>query len=314
MLRNHTRIFSAAVPILMISLFLTCGVCHADDAFKVKLSSSTDSISAGEPVIVSVEITSLSNKPFKVPAHFFGDGAIDGTGLFFTITSDSKDSVKPDCLPARPEYPDATIVIKPGEYHGRKNFDISDCYTFKKAGVYTISAQFSSQSSRADTWKGSVNSNTVKLTVRESETARKAKIADSLVSEWLSKYDYSTAASYKIKLISMGVSSAPAIIASLKTERRLLPVDDLLDVLGSLPCRDSIDALIQFINDAPNKNFTSNMPGDFSSSSILIETAVRSLEKISGKTFTREKGDIITKWKEWAAKNREKFPPALPQQ
>jgi hypothetical protein len=276
------------------------------------LSSPTGTISAGDPVILSYEVENLSSKPIKLPAHFFSPMSTDGTGLFFTIIGENGEPVNSICPAERVEFPDATILLQPGEFHGRKSFNIADCFKFSEPGEYTISAQFSSASSKQGTWKGTVSTTPVKIKVREGDARKKVKIADALIAQWLTNYDYTNATDVRKKIVSLGTPAALAVITALGHERRLLAVNDLLDILGSLPCREAADSLIGFAVTAPSTVFESNMPDGFSSSSILTETAFRSLEKIFSKSFTVDDGNILALWSKWEKDYRDSLPPAIP--
>jgi hypothetical protein len=303
-------ILPAAIAVLVAMIFAR--PAPADQELAALLSSSTQTISAGEPIILSYEVDNQSGMPVRLPAHFFSPIASDGAGLFFNVVGENNQQVNSACPAQRVEFPDATVVIQPGEFHGRKSFNLSECYKLTDPGEYTIAAQFSSQSKKQDVWRGVIVTNTVTIKVRESDARKRAKIADALIAQWLANYDYSTAPGYKKKILSLGTPAAIPVAAALGRERRLLPVNDLLDLLGGLPCRESADALAGFVNSAPTDSFISNMPEGFSSSSIIRETAFRSLEKIFSKTFTVDEGNIAELWTNWVKKYRGQLPPALP--
>lgn len=305
------------VSLLGILLFLVCRSANPaypaeNGSLVATLSSPTVSIAAGEPVIISYEVENISYKPILLPAHFFSPGSIDGTGLFFTVVGDNGIPLTSQCKPGHPEFPDATVEILPGEFHGRKSFNIAECFQFTEQGEYSIAAQFSSASAKQYVWKGSISSNSVKIKVKESDARKRAKIADALLSQWLANYESSVPLEMKRKVVSLGTPATIAIAYALKYEKRLLPVDDLLEMLGTLPCREAADALIDFINTAPSRQFTSNMPAGFSPSSILMETAYRSLERIFAKAFKGEENDIAALWNEWVNKHSNTLPPAMP--
>lgn len=302
-------LLAAAAP---AAAFLFPAAARAEGEFAVKLGISTDSIAAGDPVYLSLEIENKSDKPIRVPAHFLGPGATDGAGLFFAVVGENGEALSPTCKPANPSPAGAVININPGDYHGMKKYRLTDCYAFSRPGEYTIAAQFSSASKTEGVWKGTAASNAVKLKVKDSEPMKRTRVADALISQWLANYDYAAAPGYKQKLLSLGLPAAPAIVTALRTERRMLPVNDLLELLGQLSCRESVEALVNFISTAKNLKFTSNMPDEFSSASLLVETAIRSLEKLSGEKFDSEKGDVIVRWQDWMKKDLETFPSALP--
>jgi hypothetical protein len=285
----------------------------ATPGFSVTINIEPDTISAGEPFYLSYEIENKSGNPIRVPAHFFGPGASDGTGLFFSIVDSDRQPLNPICPAANPTPSGAFITVYPGEYHGVRRHKLTDCFVFNKSGEYTVAAQFASSARGQGLWYGSAMSNVVKFKVRESEPMKRSRSADELIAQWLTNYDYATAPEYKKKLLSLGLAAAPAIAAALQTERNLLTVNDLLELLGQLPCRESVEALIQFISTAKNIKFTSNVPEDFSSSILLIETSIRSLEKLSGEKFDSENGDTTSLWLDWAKKNVNTFRYALPE-
>ncbi len=309
------EVISSIIAILTLAVYCPTAESAgsmANTALVATLSSPTKSIAAGEPVIISYEVENTSYNPILLPGHFFSPGSIDGTGLFFTVVGDNGVPLTSLCKPSRSEFPDATVKILPGEFHGRKSFNITECFQFTEQGDYSISAQFSSSSSVPDVWKGSISSNSVNIKVKESDARKRAKIADALLSQWLTNYESNSPAEMKRKVLSLGTPATIAIAYALTREKRLLPVDDLLELLGFLPCRESANTLIDFINTAPSRQFTSNMPAGFSPSSILMETAYRSLEKLFDKAFNQEDSDIAALWNDWAKKNIDTLPPAMP--
>ncbi len=306
------KIIGKIITAAAIAMSFAAPRAYADQSLAALLSSTTSTISAGEPVYVSYEVENQSSKPVRLPAHFFGPLSSDGSGMFFNIVGDDNKPIDSSCAAPAVEYPDATIVIQPGEFHGRKTFNLSECYKFLDPGEYTIAAQFSSRAKNPDVWHGILTTNSVKIKVRESDARKRAKIADALIAQWLTNYDYTTAAAYKQKILSLDTPAAIPVAAALKRERRLLPVNDLLDLLGGFACVESADALIGFVTNTDSYSFVSNMPEGFSSSSIIRETAFRSLEKIFAKSFNDEDGDVTKQWTDWVAKHRAQLPPAIP--
>ncbi|MFA6447960.1 MAG: hypothetical protein WCX65_00690 [bacterium] len=305
------RIVFCALIIAPFLLMRTPASAAANGDLTASLSSTTETINAGDPIYISYEVENRSAKPIRLPAHFFSPGSSDGTGLFFSIINETGEPVNTICMPERVEFPDATVVIQPGEFHGRKSFNIAECFKFTDPGEYTVAAQFSSSSTKQGVWKGVISPDSFKIKVRESDAKKKVKIADALIAQWLTNYDYTNATDVRKKIISLGTPASLAVITALKKERRLLAVNDLLDILGSLPCLEAADYLIEFAVSAPSIRFVSNMPEGFSSSSILMETAFRSLEKIFSKSFNVEDGNTLALWSNWEKDHRDSLPPAI---
>jgi len=127
----------------------------------------------------------------------------------------------------------------------------------------------------------------------------------------LNNYDYHASGAAKKSVLSLGTSAVPALADALRAESRLLAAGDIIELLGYLPCRESVDALVLFVVTGGGQRFNSGIGGEFSGASILVDAAVVSLEKISGERFSRDKGDLAEQWYSWHEQNRNTFKSAL---
>ncbi len=302
------------LTILIMTAALSTGIAAAESdagiVASLKLLTPYE-IKSGDPVIVSYDIENRSDSTIILPAHFFGTGATDGTGLFFAILDENRQPLSSKCPPRSVEYPEATISLRPGEFHGIKAYAISDCFDFPDGHEFTISAEFSSTAQAENVWSGGITTNVTNIKVKESDDRKKTRIADALLAQWLTNYDYRSTTAFKQKLLSLGTPAVPAVAAALERERRPLPANDLLEILSQLPCQESIRALIEFLKAAPDRQFVSNIPNEFTSGGLLVDPALRALEKISTEKFDRNDGNLVEQWESWMVKNIDTFPRAV---
>ncbi|HOY64406.1 MAG TPA: hypothetical protein PLK80_02660 [bacterium] len=302
---------SAAMAFALVAAAATGGPAAAQSVSAVAKLLTPEAINAGEPVKISCEVENAGVAELAVPPHFFSIGASDGAGLFFVVKDEAGSPQRSACPPKIPPALGSAVPFRPGEYHGFRSFDLSQCFVFEEGKTYSISAEYVSRPNTPGAWNGSAMSNPVKVTVKEDTAKKNARAASELVSEWLNNYDYHASGAAKKSVLSLGTSAVPALADALRAESRLLAAGDIIELLGYLPCRESVDALVLFVVTGGGQRFNSGIGGEFSGASILVDAAVVSLEKISGERFSRDKGDLAEQWYSWHEQNRNTFKSAL---
>lgn len=298
-------------------LFLFAAQAGAQ-ALEAGLSVSGATLDIGEPLFVTFEVENHSPDDVLLPINFFTMNAKGRTGLYFSMVGPGGSELANSCSPETPSDIDYPLALAPGEYHGRRNIRLSDCFDMKPAGPYTLTAVFTSAGGGDELWRGSLKSGAIAITVRESEARMKMKRAALLVEKWRGEYELSSAMAYRRELVSLGTPAAPAVIEALEETRDYSMASDLLAVLGELPCRESGDALVEFMLSAGEREYDSDVPGGFSAAGMLSGAAVQAMEKLAGYDLMREKkmfvgADVKVLWGNWWEKNRATFPRAVPE-
>ncbi len=309
------------IPQVCISvlLFLFVAVpaahCRPIESF---LYINNDTLNIGDPLFVNIEVENRTSADVRLPLNFFTMNEKGRTGLFFSLSDPAGIELANSCSPESPPDSDMPLVLAPGEFHGRKNIKLSECFNMKPAGVYSLTAIFTSADTDDQVWAGTLKSQTLAITVKESEVRIKQKQAAKLVNQWIENYKLSTAMAYRSNIASLGTPAVPAIIKALDKSDNYSMASDLLALLGELPCREAGDALIEFMRSADDRKFKSNVPGGFSASGMLSGAAIRSMEKLAGYNLMREKKmfvgtDVAVLWSNWWKNNRPAYPRAVPE-
>jgi hypothetical protein len=301
---------AAATAAVAVAIAMS-GPAHAQNASASVRLLTPETINAGEPVKISCEVENSGSADILVPPHFYSPGASDGAGLFFVVKDEAGAPQRSACPPRISPASGAAVSFRPGEYHGIRSFDLSECFSFEEGKTYSISAEYVSRPNTPGAWNGSAISNSVAVSVKEDAAKKKAKAAAELVSQWLDNYDYHSSNAAKKNLLSLGTAAVPALAEALLSETRILAAGDIIELLGFLPCRESADALVLFVVTGGGQRFNGGVGGEFSGASILVDAAIVSLEKLSGERFSRDKGDLAEQWYAWHERNRNTFKSAV---
>lgn len=304
---------------MAISLTVAPAVCCAAAGLSpllVSLNQITDKARPGEVFLVDLRVENISGKTILLPSDLFIPAAGDSTGYSFVVKSAGEEKGVFCPLSDNPA-PGSTIVLAPGEYHGFSGLALSDCFRFTKAGEFSVKAVFRSAGG-SGVWIGTAESTPITFEVLESRAIKTSAEAKALIAYWEKNYDILTAPGYKRKLLELGLPAAIPVAEVLDESDYYPLVSDLLSVLASLPCQESGDALIQFMKNAPGRDYKSNMPEGFSAGGMLVGEALMAFEKMSREDLKLEKRinkdtDVAELWETWWKEHRNDFPPAMPE-
>jgi len=313
---KRNSVFLIATAVVVLAAAATAGA-QATAPLKATLSGMAAEIGAGDNILVSFEVRNTSEEPLELPASFFTPSDAEGSGLFFTVVAPDGSVLPRKCKSLDTSESEGTVPFRSGEYHGRNNYNLSWCFDTEMPGEYTIYATFTSRGGGRGTWKGAVESNAVKVQIKESPTRKINLSTRGILQAWKENYDITTTEYYKKKIAAQGPAAAPVVAAALETNDYYPFVSDLLDLLGDLRCRESGDALLAFMIKAPDREFVSNMPVGFSAGKMLAGEAAQNMQEMTGEDLKLPRrimpdATIDELWTWWWSQNRDSFVPAQP--